>query len=588
MKTMLLFPPTWHPSQQYLSLPSLTGFLKKEGVTDIIQRDLGIEVLDSFLSQATGRETYERMQEKVRTLERLGTQGETGPSSQEHLARMKEALDWFPPLYDHVEEAKWTLRSEQFYDQDKYRESLFLIDRWLAFLSTLYFPTRISVVDNQWRYSIYSSKDILKAVADEQENPYLEVFRSRLVPDILAQAPDLVGVSITATSQIMPGLTLCRLLKQAHPDLHLTIGGSIFTRLVDNLRRAEAMFQFADDFVVFEGETALLELIHQLEGKRDFSKVPNLIYRQNRKIIVNQPFFSENINALSAPNFDGFPFRQYLAPQSVLPIQFSRGCYYKDCAFCALTLDHQNFRQRAPEKVVDDLKGLMARYQTPFFFFTDECFALSPTRRLCNQLVEAGVNAQWTCEMRFEKNLTRDLLKLMRDAGCLKIVCGLESYNQRVMDFMKKGIKREHVNRIIDDCLDLDIAVHCYILIGFPTETEAEAMETANFILGHTRLHSSYGFSCQPCLFDLEKEAPIMSDPASYGIRRIMRPASEDLSLGYFYEVMEGMKPDEAERVYQYVYEKISEVVCELPFNYAMADGLLYIARAKMHPVATG
>src|SRR5437867_103334 len=482
MRTMLLFPPTWHPSQPYLSLPSLTGFLKQEGVTDAIQRDLGIEVLDSFLSHATGRETYERM----------------------------------------------------------------------------------------------------------QENPYLEVFRSRLVPDILAQTPDLVGVSITATSQILPGLTLCRLLKQAHPDLHLTIGGSIFTRLVDNLRRVESMFQFADDFVVFEGETALLELIHQLEGKRDFSKVPNLIYRQNGKIIVNQPFFSENINALSAPNFDGFPFRQYLAPQSVLPIQFSRGCYYKDCAFCALTLDHQNFRQRAPEKVVDDVKGLMERYQTPFFFFTDECFALSPTKRLCRQLIEAGVNAQWTCEMRFEKNLTRDLLKLMRDAGCLKIVFGLETYNMRVMDFMKKGIQREHVNRIVDDCLDLDIAVHCYVLIGFPTETEAEAMETANFIRRHTRLQSSYGCSCQPCLFDLEKEAPIMSDAAGYGIRRIMRPASEDLSLGYFYEVMEGMKPDEAERVYQHVYEKVSEVVCELPFNYSMADGLLYIARAKTHPVATG
>jgi len=25
----------------------------------------------------------------------------------------------------------------------------------------------------------------------------------------------------------------------------------------------------------------------------------------------------------------------------------------------------------------------------------------------------------------------------------------------------------------------------------------------------------------------------------------------------------------------------VSEVVCELPFNYSMADGLLYIARAK-------
>ena len=586
MKTVLLFPPTWHPSQPYLSLPSLTGFLKQAGVTDVTQRDLGIEVLDGLLSQDTGRETYERIQEKIQRLERSGTRGETGPSSQEHLARMREALDWFPPLYDQIDDAKRTLRSESFYDLERYRESLFLIDQYLAFISTLYFPTRISVVDNQWRHSIYSSKDILKAVADEEENPYLELFRSRFVPQLLAQAPDLIGVSITATSQILPGLTLCRLIKQANPDVHLTIGGSIFTRLVDNLRRADSMFQFADDYVVFEGETALLELVHQLEGKQDFSKVPNLIYRQNGKIVVNQPFYSENINALAAPNFDGINFRQYFAPQAVLPVQFSRGCYYNDCAFCALTLDHQNFRQRQPEKVVEDLKTLMEKYQTPFFFFTDECFALSPTKRLCSQLIEATVNAQWTCEMRFEKNLSRDLLKQMRDAGCLKIVFGLESYNQRVMDFMKKGIKQEHVRRIVDDCLDLDIAVHCYVLIGFPTETEPEALETMNFIVDHKRLNTSFGFSCQPCLFDLEKEAPIMSDPAAYGIRRIMRPASEDLSLGYFYEVLEGMNPEEAERVYQQVYEKISEVVCELPFNYSMADGLLYIARSKASVVA--
>jgi anaerobic magnesium-protoporphyrin IX monomethyl ester cyclase len=105
-----------------------------------------------------------------------------------------------------------------------------------------------------------------------------------------------------------------------------------------------------DDFVVFEGETALLELVNQMDGKRDFSKVPNLIYRQNGKITVNQPFYSENINQLTAPNYDGFPLDLYLSPEPVLPVQFSRGCYYKDCAFCALTLDHQNFRQRDPGK----------------------------------------------------------------------------------------------------------------------------------------------------------------------------------------------------------------------------------------------
>ncbi len=581
MKISLVFPPTWHPSQPYLSLPSLTGFLNQAGVKNVTQRDLGIEVLDTFLTRDYGQEVYAKIQDKVRRLER-GRTGETGPSSDEHYARLVESLDRFPYLIDRIEPAKESLRGEEFYDVERYRECLFLIDKWLEFISTLYFPTRISVVDNQFgSYSIYSSKDLLKAIRDEEQNPYVDIFRSTFLPSILNDQPDLVGVSITATSQIIPGLTLCRLIKETRPDLHLTIGGSIFTRLVDNLRRCSSLFELTDDFVVFEGETALLELVNQLEGQRNFSKVPNLIYRQNGKITVNQPFYSENINDLPAPNYDGFPLGRYLAPKTVLPVQFSRGCYYKDCAFCALTLDHQNFRQKDPGRTVDDLQQLSEKYETAYFFFTDECLALSPTKRLCQQIQDRNLNLQWTAEMRFEKNLSRDLLTQMRDAGCLKIVYGLESYNQRVMDFMKKGIKQESVQRITNDCLDLGIAIHCYVIVGFPTEQEPEALDTMNFIVNNTRLHSSYGFSCQPCLFDLEKEAPIMSDPGSYGIRRIMRPASEDLSLGFFYEVQEGMTPEQAERVYQHVYEKISEVVEELPFNYSMADGLLYIARAK-------
>jgi anaerobic magnesium-protoporphyrin IX monomethyl ester cyclase len=581
VKISLLFPPSWHPSQPYLSLPSLTGFLNQAGVNNVIQRDLNIEALDTMLTAKYGQDIYVRLLDKIKQLEK-GQSGETGLNSKEHYTRVVESLDRFPYLIDQIELAKETLRSEEFYDMERYRDSLFLIDKWLELVSSIYFPTRMTVVDNQFSsYSIYSSKDLVRAINDEEQNPYLELFRSQFLPSILADQPDLIGVSITATSQIIPGLTLCRLIKQANPDIHLTIGGSIFTRLVDNLRRCPSLFDLTDDFIVFEGETALLELVNQLGGKRDMSKVPNLIYRQNGKITVNQPFYSENINELPAPNYDGFPLGRYLAPYTVLPVQFSRGCYYKDCAFCALTLDHQNFRQKDPGKTADDLQMLSEKYQTPYFFFTDECFALSPTKRLCQQLVDRQLNLQWTCEMRFEKNLSRDLLTQMRDAGCLKIVFGLESFNQRIMDFMKKGIKQDSVRRITEDCLDLGIAIHCYIIVGFPTEVEEEALETMNFIVDNERLHSSYGFSCQPCLFDLEKEAPIMSDPGSYGIRRIMRPASEDMSLGFFYEVQSGMTPEQAERLYQHVYGKISEVVCELPFNYSMADGLLYIARAK-------
>jgi len=574
----LLFPPSWHPSQPYLSIPCLSAFLEQSGVPVQEQRDLNIELLDKVLTKNYGVDIHQQLIDLVKKLEQ-SMDGESGPGSKEHYAKAVESLDRFPYLIDEVEPAKACLRGEEFFDEDRYRESLFVIDRWLEVVSSLYFPTRMTVVDNQLSYSIYSSRDIMKAIHDETQNPYLDLYRRFFLPAFTQNTPDFVGVSITATSQIIPGITLCRLIKEQFPHVHVTVGGSIFTRLVDNLRRCDRLFEVIDDFIVFEGETALLEMINQLEGRKDFSKVPNLIWRQDGKITVNQPFYSENLKEHPAPNYKGFPLNQYLAPYTVLPVQFSRGCYYKDCAFCALTLDHQNFRQKDPMKFVDELEALSKMHDTPYFFFTDECLALSPTKRLCKELINRGLDLQWTAEFRFEKNLSRELLVSLREAGCQKIVFGLETYNARLMDFMVKGITRENVSRICSDCVDVGIAVHCYVIVGFPTETEEESLETMNFIVNNTKLNSSYGFSCQPCLFDLEKEAPIMSDPGGYGIQRIMRPASEDLSLGFFYEVKSGMTPDQAEKVYQFVYEKISEVVCELPFNYSMADGLLYIAR---------
>ena len=69
MKVSLLFPPTWHPSQPYLSLPSLMGFLAQGGVSDVSQRDLGIELLDRVVTQSYGAELYQELVDTQRTLE---------------------------------------------------------------------------------------------------------------------------------------------------------------------------------------------------------------------------------------------------------------------------------------------------------------------------------------------------------------------------------------------------------------------------------------------------------------------------------------------------------------------------------------
>ena len=247
MNISLLFPPSWHPSQPYLSIPCLSAFLEQSGVPVREQRDLNIELLDRMLTKNFGLDIHQQLIDLVKKLER-SVDGETGPGSKEHYAKAVESLDQFPHLIDEVERAKTSLRSQEFFDEDRYRESLFVIDKWLDLVSSLYFPTRMTVVDNQLSYSIYSSRDIIKAIHDEAQNPYLDLYRRFFLPDFTQDTPDFVGVSITATSQIIPGLTLCSLIKQQFPQVHVTVGGSIFTRLVDNLRRCDRLFEIVDDF----------------------------------------------------------------------------------------------------------------------------------------------------------------------------------------------------------------------------------------------------------------------------------------------------------------------------------------------------
>ena len=66
----LVFPSSWHPSQPYLSLPALKGFLHQHGITDVVQRDLAIELLDYLCSWKNTQPLYDRI---LKDLHQLGS-----------------------------------------------------------------------------------------------------------------------------------------------------------------------------------------------------------------------------------------------------------------------------------------------------------------------------------------------------------------------------------------------------------------------------------------------------------------------------------------------------------------------------------
>ena len=586
------------PSQPFLSLPSLQGFLKQEGIKDVSIRDLNIEVMDSLLSSKKVEETYVRLEEMLGRGERPSLRSRTtaedgpfaptghgkkssdnGPNNTEEIERIswaKEVIEC-ENMSKKVDWAKATLRSERFYNLDDYIESWKTIDMWLQAYGMLYYPSEITITDNSMKYSVYSSADIINAAHDVTENPYHDLFKGQIIDSIISKAPTILGISATATSQVIPAFTLARMLKDANSDIHITMGGSIFTKLIDNLKDSPGLFELIDSFIVFEGEHALLELANQLEGKRDFSKVPNFVYRDGDQTRINEPFHIEDINSLPTPDYDGFPLDLYLAPERVLPLQGSRGCYWRKCTFCNLHVDNLRFRMRSAELVLEDITKLTEKYKTKNLFFSDECMPVNQLDNLSTRIIDESIDIKWMAGIRFDKGLTKDILQKARDAGCLKMVFGLESSNKRILSLMDKGIETDIVSNIINYCADSGIAIHMYVIVGFPSETREEALETLDFIRSNDTFLNSRGASCLACLFELEKHAPILRDPGKYKLTSIAHPKHDDLSLGYVYETNAGMTHDEANEVYGYIRGEIDSRLNIFPYNFSMSDGLLYL-----------
>ena len=572
----LVFPSSWHPSQPYLSLPSLKAYLHMHGIQDVKQRDLAIELLDHLCTWERTKPLYERI---ITELRELGQKPRHSQFEKDKYAKLREAEEIIPSLKYEIDAAKDSLRCEDFYNLDRYMESLKIIDVWLDNILAPYFPSQLTVIGSQMRYSPYSTKEVLESFNNPNENFFYDIYKEHYLPSILKEDIDILGISITSVEQIIPGLTLAHLVKQAAPHIHITAGGSVFTKLVDRMERdGTPVFQFLDSIIAHEGETPMLKLVEEVRGGGDLSKVPNLVWEDKGKVKVNRPFAKEELNNLPTPDFDGMPLDLYLSPERVLPIMGSRGCYWERCAFCSIPFDHMDFHVRYAENVVNDVKKLKEKYNCDYFFFTDEALPINFMRTFATKIIEADLDIKWTGELKFEKSLlTENRMELLYESGCRKLIFGLESYNQRVLDSMKKGVELEVVDRIVEECVRIGIGMHFYLITGFPTETPAEARESVDFVVNNQRVLDSRGFSCIISQFDLEKGTPLENNPSEWGITELHTPPEHDLSLGYSYKIDTGMNSDEAEVLYRELQEKINEKVKTFPDNYSLSDGLLYL-----------
>jgi radical SAM superfamily enzyme YgiQ (UPF0313 family) len=238
----------------------------------------------------------------------------------------------------------------------------------------------------------------------------------------------------------------------------------------------------ADFAVMGEGEYTLVELIGSLYETQNLENIRGLIWHKNSGVIVNEkrPYI-QNLDSLPFPAYEDFELEKYVCyTDRRLPIITSRGCPYQ-CTFCCTRLSMGNkFRKRSPENVIDEIEHW---YKKGWFVFdiNDDIFTLDRCRaiKICNMIKERGLNIRFNLYVGLRVDtVDEELLRTLKAVGCSFISYGCESGNERVLKVIKKGIKVEDVVNAVNITRKVGIKHKVNFMIGHPTETYKEAMDS--------------------------------------------------------------------------------------------------------------
>jgi anaerobic magnesium-protoporphyrin IX monomethyl ester cyclase len=520
----LIFPPQWSPFQPFLSTPALKAYLEQRGFK-VRQDDWNISFYRWFISAERLPTARARLMHYAQSL-----------SDDESIYRAK-CLHALTVLEQHEKLSAMVegLRGGSACDLlEEFKESVHALKSLLAAFSTAEPVIEIRTTSMSSGKVLRSIESLLAFIEDRKANPFVPFFERQVAA--VHQAPRYFGISIIGTEQIISGLTLGRILKRAFPDVPVLIGGSVFSRLVEKEKSwVTPLFDKCFDYVCrYEGERPLEELLASANPRKD--RTPNLAFIERGEMVLTPIGEQLGMDVLPTPNFSGLPIQEYLSPEIILPLLTTRGCYWGKCAFCYHGMIYgDRYRMRPPALVAKDVEILNQRHGVRHFAFNDE--ALPP--KMFRLLPEVMPKHKYffTALYKFEKYFKPEDFKGMYEIGFRSLYIGLETASERVQKHMLKNNTQKVMMDNLQFAHDAGIWSHTFNFFGFPTETEAEAEETIQFLLNHADIVHSEGTGT----FVFEHNAPIHQAPQRFGVKSFRVKESTVLDLFYEYEPEAGL-----------------------------------------------
>jgi len=317
----------------------------------------------------------------------------------------------------------------------------------------------------------------------------------RAVVDYLKKTkPRFVGLA-TFVTDFEQSLTLAEIIKK-ETGITIIVGNAHPSICPDDFIYSGSPFDIA---VRGEGEITLKEILMSGLDKSKLREINGISFLDGDKCKTTEKRKIMNLKDCGMPAYHKINTERYAKPTkyilrrmpaSCAVIYTGRGCPFK-CGFCAANSvwnanccpEGQSFvRKRPIEIVIKELEILEKKYCFDFFYIMDDTFGITEkdVTEFCENYQKSGLTMLWGAETRVNSCCFKNenLLKLMKDSGCLQLDFGVETGSPELLKIIRKGITVDQIYHAFALCRKYNIRTFANVLLNLPTETVEDIQMT--------------------------------------------------------------------------------------------------------------
>lgn len=511
-KTLFVTPPFTQLNTPYPATAYLKGFFNTLG-RESNQADLGIDVILELFSQKGLKRLFDDLDnsdialtdnsfriyalrdEYIQTINPvikfLKNQNPTLAHSICDRSYLPEAS-----RFQQLEEMDWAFGTMGIHDKARHLATLYLED--LGDLIQ-------EAVDPHFGFSRYAERlgrsatsfDEMDEALKLPETQISEILINVLEMKIQQYKPEVVCLSIPFPGNLFGGFKCGQYIKKQHPNIQVVLGGGFANTELRSLSESR-VFDYVDFVSLDDGEAPLLSLMEYLEGDRPIDHLKRIFSRVDGKVIYHNGAKERDVpqRDVGTPDYSDLPLHHYLSVIEIVnpmhrlwsdgrwnKLTLAHGCYWGKCSFCDISLDYiRRYEPITAEILCDRIQEIIEQTGQNGFHFVDEAAPPALLRDLALEIIRRKITVVWWTNIRFEKNFTADLCRLLKASGCIAVSGGLEVASDRLLERMKKGVTVAQVARVADAFTQAGIMVHAYLMYGFPTQTAQETIDSLEMV----------------------------------------------------------------------------------------------------------